>query len=119
MILYFYFYLLEQLALSIWKKHLFFPDNQKLFTDFFEKVEQERDRGSVNLDILKEITQSLCKLDYLNEKVVVEKFSVNQRETYKALFEDTMVKLTGKYYEREANIKVNSMSISDYMIYVK
>jgi len=48
----------------------------------------------------------------------VEKFSVNQSETYKALFEDPIIAVTGEYYEKEAKIKVDSMSISDYMIYV-
>jgi hypothetical protein len=51
--------------------------------------------------------------------VDVEKFSVNQRETYKILFEEPVKKVTEEYYYIDAKCKLDgAMSTSDYMIYV-
>lgn len=90
---------------------------QLIFVDFFQKVGYQRDHGSVNLGVLMDLTQSLCTLRILSI-VDVEQFSVNQRETYKSLFEDPIINVTREYYENEAKVKVDSMSISEYMIYV-
>ena len=108
------------MALEIWKQNLFLEENQVIFRDFFENVQLEREKSGLNLDVLRDISNSLCKLNFAFIFIVeVDKFSLNQSETFKSLFQDPMLKLTSEFYENEAKIKVELLNISDYMVYVK
>ena len=107
--------------MRLWKENLFLKDNQGIFTDFFQKVTRKRDGDLIQLDVLRNITKSLRmkRCWTYNNIGQVDKFILNQEETYTNLFQIPLLDLTREYYQKESIIKSNNLGISEYMIYVK
>ncbi|CAG0902644.1 unnamed protein product [Darwinula stevensoni] len=96
-----------ELALSIWRRGMILPLKDTLVKLLLEGIHNDRLGASPNVTVVHGVIQSLVQVENYKRKTPLH--------LYETIFEGSLLKETGEYYQQEAQRLLENSSTSEYM----